>query len=95
MKIKNHYILLCVIWVITSILNAISCVVNFVDGKLAVGFIFLILSVSFSFVSGSLLNKAVVVYWHNKEVEWLHEIAEELKEEAIQQIKPFEEFEND
>jgi hypothetical protein len=95
MKIKNHYILLCVIWVIASISNAVSCVVNFVDGKLAVGFIFLILSVSFSFVSGILLNKAVVVYWHNKEVKWLHEIAEELKEEAIQQIKPFEEFEND
>lgn len=95
MKIKNHYILLCVIWVIASISNAVSCVVNFVDGKLAVGFIFLILSVAFAFVSGILLEKALEIHNHNKEVDWLHEIAQELQEEQISKIKPFEEFEND
>lgn len=82
-------------WIISTICDSVICVVNFVEGKIAVGFIFLILSVAFSFVSGILLNKAITIYAHNKEVEWLKEIVEELRQEAIKQIQPFEEFEND
>lgn len=89
MKLKNHYAWVCLIWIIATIFDSVSCVVNFVEGNLAVGLIFLVLSVAFAFVSGILLNKAIVVYWHNKEVDWLHEIAQELKENAIicKQIK--------
>lgn len=95
MKVKNYYAWLCPLWIISTLCDSISCVVTFVNGKFAVGLIFLILSVAFSFVSGILLNKAIAVYWHNKEVDWLQEMAKELQKEAIRQIKPFEEFDND
>lgn len=92
MKIKNNYIWLSVLWILSTLFDTVFCVVNFVDGSLIYGLIFLFLSVSFSFVSGILLNKAILVYWHNKEVDWLHDFAKELSQE---QNKPFEEFEND
>jgi hypothetical protein len=92
MKLKNHYAWLCPIWIISTICESLACVVNFVEGNLAVGFIFLVLAVSFAFVSGILLNKAIAIYWHNKEVDWLHDIVEELREEKE---KPFEEFDYD
>ena len=95
MKLKNHYACLLPFWIISTICDSLACVVNFVEGKLVVGFIFLVLAVAVAFVSGILLNKAIAVYWHNKEVDWLHEIAEELQKDAIYKIKPFEEFEND
>lgn len=94
MKIKNHYAWICPIWIISTILDSITCVVNFVDGRFGFGFIFLILSVSFAFVSGMLLNKAMVIYNHNKTCDWLHDIAIELAKEEIEKIKPFEEFDN-
>lgn len=95
MKLKNYYAWLCPFWIISCICDSLACVVNLVVGNLAVGLILLVLAVSFAFVSGILFNKAIAVYWHNKEVDWLHEIAEELQKDAIYQIKPFEEFEND
>jgi hypothetical protein len=95
MKLKNHYAWLLPFWLIATICDSLACVVNFVEGNLAVGFIFLILSVAFAFVSGILLEKALEIHNHNKEVDWLHEIAQELQEEQISKIKPFEEFEND
>ena len=95
MKLKNHYAWLCPFWIISTLLDSISCVVNFVDGKIAVGFIFLILSVAFAFASGMLLQKALEIRNHNKTCDWLHEIAEELKENAINKIEPFEDFKNE
>ena len=95
MKLKNHYAWLCPLWIIATVFNSITCVVNFFNEKLAVGFIFLILSVSFAFVSGILLEKAIFIHQHNKEVDWLREIAEELKKNAINQIEPFEDFKNE
>lgn len=91
MKIKNHYAWLCAIWIIATICDSVSCAVNFINGEIVFGFMFLVMSVGFSFVSGILLNKAVAVYNHNKEVEWLEEIAETLYDD----IEPFEEFDNE
>jgi hypothetical protein len=50
------------------------------------------LSVAFAFVSGILLNKAIAVYWHNKEVDWLHEYIDAFREKNEE---PFKEFDND
>ena len=94
MKLKNHYAWLCVFWVISTICDSISCAVNFVDGKLAVGLIFLILSVAFAFVSGTLLEKAFTIHQHNKTCDWLHDLAKELAKEQMENIKPFDEFES-
>ena len=93
MKIKNHYIWIFALWSIASICDAISSVVYFSNGKVGVGFIFLILAVSFAFVSGSLLEKAIMVHKYNKQVEWLKNFADELRAETDEQ--PFEEFDND
>jgi hypothetical protein len=94
MKLKNYYAWLLPFWIITTLLDSISCVVNFVEGEIGIAFIFLILSVAFSFVSGILLQKAIFIHQHNKEVDWLKGIIEELKENAVSQIEPFEEFNN-
>jgi hypothetical protein len=94
MKLKNHYAWLCAIWIISTICESLACVVNFVDGKIVLGFVFLVLSVAFSFVSGMLLVKALAIRWHNKEVDWLHSVAEDLYEEEMNQIEPFEDFKN-
>ena len=92
MKIKNTYAWLCPLWIISTLCDSLACVINFVDGKFAIGLIFLILSVAFAFVSGILLNKAIAVYWHNKEVDWLHEYIDAFREKNEE---PFKEFDND
>lgn len=92
MKIRNYYAWICVFWIIATICYCVCSVVNFVDGKIGFGVIFLILSVAFAFVSGIMLNEAIAVYLHNKEVDWLKEIAEELREEYYNSIEPFEDF---
>jgi hypothetical protein len=91
MKLKNYYAWLLPFWIISTLLDSISCVVNFVEGNLAVGFIFIVLAVSFAFVSGILFEKALAIHKHNKTCDWLHEIAKELMEE---ELVPFKEFEN-
>lgn len=93
MKLKNHYAWLFPFWIISTICDSVSCVVNFVEENHAVGFIFLVLAVAFAFVSGILLEKALTIHKHNKTCDWLHELAQELAKEKIEQIKPFEEFE--
>ena len=91
MKLINYYAWLLPIWLIASFCSCIASFVNFLNGKLLLGMIFLILSVALAFVSGILLQKAIDIYYHNKEVEWLEEMVDELtiKDE------PFEEFNND
>jgi hypothetical protein len=95
MKVKNHYVWVCVLWIICTILHSINCAVNFVDGNLAKGFIYLICAVAFSFVSGLLLIKALQTKKHNDICDFLDKIAEEIIEKQIKNIKPFEEFENE
>lgn len=90
MKLRNHYAWLCVVWIISALLQALCAVVNFVEGDLFVGFLFLILSCSFSFVGGLLLDKALMIYHHNKFCDMLKNLPDNIEEE-----KPFEEFESE
>jgi hypothetical protein len=90
MKIKNDYILVCIIWIFLTILHSVNCVVNFVDRNLVIGFMFLVIAVAFSFISGILLEKALEIHKHNKICDFLEDVHEFL----IDQIEPFEEFEN-
>lgn len=92
MKIKNNYILAFVIWSILTIIWALACVLNFMYGNFLMGFISLLLSVSFSFVSGILLTKSIAVFIHNKEVEFLEYVHEELRKEYQAKNEPFEDF---
>ena len=92
MKIRNHYIWMCILWAIISMTNTILCVVNFVDGSLWQGVVNLLLAVPFSFVCGLLCEKAHEVRKHNQTCDWLHDIAEDLRKEAIERINPFDEI---
>lgn len=92
MKIKNHYAWICVIWTLATLLNTVSCVIEFVDGNLAWGTFLLIIAVSFAYVSGILFNKALEILKHNQMCDWLHDITEDLREQAINSIEPFEEL---
>lgn len=92
MKITNHYIWLCALWITSTICDSISCARNFIEGNLVVGFVFLVLSVAFAFVSGILLNKAIQIHQHNKACKFLEEIHEFLLEQEIDSIDPFEEI---
>lgn len=92
MKINNHYIWLCVLWLLSSVMNSICAVTNFVDGSSGIGILFLVTSVGFAFVGGILLERALQTHKHNQEVELLHYIMEELMKEEAENIKPFEEF---
>ena len=92
MKIKNTYSKLCPIWIISTLLNMITAITKFVDGKISLGFIFFIVACGFAFVSGILLDKAIQIYHHNKACAFLEDIHDFLREQAIEQIEPFEGF---
>lgn len=92
MKIKNTYSKLCPIWIISTLLNMITAITKFVDGKISLGFIFFIVACGFAFVSGILLDKAIQIYHHNKAYDFLEDIHDFLREQAIEQIEPFEGF---
>lgn len=92
MKIKNTYSKLCPIWIISTLLNMITAITKFVDGKISLGFIFFIVACGFAFVSGILLDKAIQIYHHNKACDFLEDIHDFLREQAIEQIEPFEGF---
>lgn len=88
MKIKNHYIWLCIIWLVSGIINATNTIVYFVEDKFAWGILFLAVALACYLVGGTLLQKALYVHSHNKQVDFLHDLAEYAKE----RIEPFEEF---
>jgi hypothetical protein len=94
MKLKNYSAWLAIVWAILAVAQSIGSVVNFVSGNLWVGVLFLILSVAFAFVCGILLQKAIYVYYHNKEVEWLESVHKAILESEVEKVKPFEEFNN-
>ena len=87
MKLKNHYAWLCPFWIISTICDSLACVVNFVEGNLAVGLIFLVLAVAFAFVGGILLDNALTIRKHNKTCDWLDSIAEDLRDEYMKKIE--------
>ena len=101
MKRPNPYIWLTIIWCLIAGVNAVSCVVNFVDGNLAIGAIVLCVSVGFAFTAGRLFEKAKTIAEFNRTQKWLHDFAKELQEFAKEAEKakqkevdgdPFAEF---
>jgi hypothetical protein len=95
MKRKNYYVVVVIVWSIIAIIQSVCCVVNFVDGNLLQGTLNCIFAVSFAFVDGIFLNKAIILHEHNKTCDWLHDIANELKQDLINNIEPFEGFDNE
>jgi hypothetical protein len=96
MKIKNYYVWLAIAYIAMAIIDGIFCVVNFVDQKIWLGLLQLCLSNAFAFVGGIFFEKSYVIKRHNEACDWLHEIAEELREKQKEETGlPFEEFDND
>lgn len=104
MKRPNPYIWLTIIWCLIAGVNAVSCVVNFVDGNLAIGAIGLCVSVGFAFTAGRLFEKAKTIAEFNRQQKWLHDFAKELQDfgkevEKARQAEidgdPFAEFINE
>jgi hypothetical protein len=69
-------------------------VLNFTNGNLFMGLLTLCISVGFGFGTGTLFQKALEISRHNKQVEWLQEIAKELQNDIMEKVNPFEEFDN-
>ena len=80
MKRPNPYIWLTIIWCLVALINAVSCVVSFVDGNLAIGAIALCVSVGFAFTAGRLFEKAKTIAEFNRTQKWLHDFAKDLAE---------------
>lgn len=93
MKLKNHYIWLCAIWIFFTIINAVNSVVHFTNGNIGKGFISLVLSIAFSFVSGVLLKNAINIAKYNQYLQrWEEKLKEiEARKKSVQE-KPFAEF---
>lgn len=94
---KNPYIIVSLIWIFLSIIQATFCVVFIYKGENILSIIMLISSVSFGFVSGLNFQKALEIYHLNAQAKWLHEIAQELAEmgktcEQMKNNEPFKEF---
>ena len=68
------------------------CIVNFVSDNLWQGAVNLLLAVPFAFVCGILCEKANATHKHNQTCDWLHDIAQELRQKAIEKIDPFEDI---
>ena len=97
MKHKNPYILIAIIWAVLTVAFAVSSVVLFVDGRLAIGAFMVCVSCGFAFATGGLCEKARAIAEFNAQCKWLHNIAKEIEDMAknYEQVKanePFAEF---
>lgn len=92
MKIKNNYIFPFILWIILTLIFGLLSVINFTNYDCALGFIFLILAMAFSFVSGILLIKLIAVENYNNQIDFLNNFAKELYETEMKNIEPFGEF---
>lgn len=104
MKRPNHYIWLTIIWFFTAVIDTAVCIVNFVDGDLAIGTMLAFIAVGFAFVAGLLFEKAAQIAEMNRQAKWLHDFAKDLAEmgkelEKARQAEidgdPFAEFINE
>ena len=104
MKRPNPYIWLTIIWCFTAVIDTAACIVNFVDGDLAIGAMFAFIAVGFAFVAGRLFEKAVQIAEMNRQAKWLHDFAKDLAKmgqelEKARQAEidgdPFSEFINE
>lgn len=95
MNNKNHYITIFIIWCCSTLIHTVNCIVNFVNGELWEGFIFLVLAIAFALVAGMLLDRAIVTIKFNKLIEemdkGLAKIIEEMQKKEGEE-PPFEEF---
>lgn len=93
---KNSYFVVFIIWAIFCIAFTIFTAVFFVGGMVLLGLIFLILSVSFGFVSGQLLNNAILKDRFERKQKALIGFFEGLysiqKKDENQPNDPFQEF---
>ncbi len=106
MKRKNPYILVAIIWLLLTAIFATASVVLFVDGRLAVGSVFVCFAIGFAFTLGGLVEKAKSIAEWNKQCDWLHEMAKainsitdeeyqklcEERRKRAEQVEPFAEF---
>jgi hypothetical protein len=97
MKLKNHYVGLCVVWIFITFCDSFVCGINFMRGNLSIGFLYLAISVLASFVSGIFFVKAKNVAKYNKCVENMERKLEILAKKKIdllkaEENKPFKEF---
>lgn len=97
MKRKNPYILVAIIWAVLTVAFAVSSVVLFVDGELAIGALLVCVACGFAFVAGRIVEKALQIAELNRQQKWLHDFAKSLHDLAQEEAKrrenePFAEF---
>jgi hypothetical protein len=93
MKLKNHYVWMCAIWIISTLLQAVACCINFINGETIKGIAYLCFAIGFAFVSGILYNNAKKVSKYNHyldKIEKAFDLLATPKKEKEQ--TPFDEF---
>ena len=97
MKRKNPYILVAIIWSVLTVVFAVSSVVLFVDGELAIGALLVCVACGFAFSTGWLYEKARASAEWNSQVRFLEQAHEALNDfvaelEKAEENRPFKEF---
>ena len=97
MKRKNPYILVAVLWLLTSAIDTTACVVQIYGDNRIVALVFLVLAVSFGIVGGINLQKACEIAEWNRNVRFLEQAHEALNDfvaelERAEENRPFKEF---
>ena len=96
MKRKNPYMTVFIVWAISSVVQCVLAVVNFINGNIIQGTLFTVFSVAFSFVGGIYLQKGIMLREKIMIAEFFEDMAEELKQKKKEEDNiPFEEFIND
>lgn len=97
MKRKNPYILVAIIWAVLTVIFAVASIVLFVDGRLAVGSLFVCVACGFAFTLGTLFQQAKEIAEWNRNVRFLEQAHEALtswveERQKAEENRPFKEF---
>ena len=97
MRRKNPYILVAIIWSVLTVAFAVSSVVLFVDGELAIGALLVCVACGFAFTTGWLYEKARAIAEWDSQVRFLEQAHEALNDfvaelEKAEENRPFKEF---
>jgi hypothetical protein len=95
MKFKNPYILLSIVWAISTIIFALTSVLKFVDGNLIYGIILLCCSIACAFVLGVLFNTAHQISKLNEQIlvtQRIEEMFDNYQKSLNKKNEPFDEF---
>lgn len=97
MKRKNPYILVAIIWAVTTIALQVASVVCYVEENSSVGAILGGCSVGFAFTLGTLYRNAREIAEWNRNVRFLEQAQEALTDfvaelERAEENRPFKEF---